>query len=125
MTAAAARWAREWGRAWRDHDVERVAALYAPGARFHSHPFRAAQAPADYAAWAFASEEAGADVRFEEPFLAATDRAVVEWRAVTVEDGAETTLAGVSFLRFDESGLVVEQRDYWAQKPGRHAPFPP
>jgi hypothetical protein len=32
------------------------------------------------------------------------------------------TLAGVSVLRFDESGLVVDQRDYWSQRDGRHEP---
>jgi hypothetical protein len=43
------------------------------------------------------------------------DRAVVEWRADTrLKDGGAEKLAGVSLLRFDENGLVVEQRDFWA-----------
>ena len=46
------------------------------------------------------------------------DRAAVEWRAVTRErDGTETTLAGISILRFRDDGLVVEERGYWNVKP--------
>jgi len=123
---AARRWAREWERAWREHDVDAVAALYASGATFRSHPFRDAQAPGEYAAWAFGAEEPGADVRFGEPSLGTDGRATVEWSAVTREreNGGEVTLAGISLLRFDASGLVVHQYDYWAEHPGRHEPFP-
>ena len=31
----------------------------------------------------------------------------------------EETLAGVSLLRFDGDGLVVDQRDYWDVAEGR------
>ena len=31
-----------------------------------------------------------------------------------LKDGGTENLAGVSLLRFDEDGLVVEQRDFWA-----------
>ena len=34
-------------------------------------------------------------------------------------DGSEESLAGTSLLRFDASGLVVEQLDAWASEPGR------
>ena len=47
------------------------------------------------------------------------DRAAVEWWAFAQEGGAEVTLAGISLLRFDPSGLVVEQRDAWAMAEGR------
>jgi hypothetical protein len=30
------------------------------------------------------------------------------------------TLAGVSLLRFDDEGLVLDQRDYWHLEQGRH-----
>lgn len=121
---AARRWAREWERAWREHDVEAVAALYADGASFRSHPFREPQAPADYAAWAFESEELGADVRFAEPVVVGNRRAAVEWWAVTREHSSgELTLSGVSVLRFDGDGLVVDQRDYWAEEAGRREPY--
>jgi hypothetical protein len=58
-------------------------------------------------------------VWFGEPTVAG-DRATVEWWAVSTSGGEEETLAGVSLLRFGEDGLVVDQRDYWHSKPGRH-----
>jgi hypothetical protein len=58
--------------------------------------------------------EAWADCEFHEPIVEG-DRAVVEWRADTrLKDGGTEKLAGVSLLRFDENGLVVEQRDFWS-----------
>jgi hypothetical protein len=63
-------------------------------------------------------------VRFSDPIVAAGDRAVVEWWAFVRADGAEQTLAGLSLLRFDDEGLVVEQRDYWAEGQGRRAASP-
>lgn len=116
---AARRWAREWERAWREHDAERVAALYAEGASFRTSPFRDPDNPGRYAAWAFSTEEPGPDVTFSEPVVVEDDRAAVEWRAVSLErdGGTETTIAGVSILRFREDGLVVEERGYWNVKP--------
>jgi ketosteroid isomerase-like protein len=126
--AAAGRWAREWERAWREHDAAAVAALYADGADFRSSPFREPRVgPAGagaYAEWAFTDEEPGADVRFGEPRVAADDRATVEYWAVVREPDGEVTIAGVSLLRFDDEGLVVEQRDYWNQARGRRQPPP-
>jgi hypothetical protein len=44
------------------------------------------------------------------------DRAAIEWSAETrLEDGGTERLAGVSLLRFDPDGLVIEQRDFWAE----------
>lgn len=50
-----------------------VAALYAEGASFFSHPFRGHQEPRDYAAWAFA-EQLSAVCRFGPPSSRATGR---------------------------------------------------
>ena len=47
------------------------------------------------------------------------DRATVEWWAVTTSGGEDATLAGVSLLRFDDDGLVIDQRDYWHLEQGR------
>jgi ketosteroid isomerase-like protein len=114
---AARRWAREWERAWREHDAARVAALYADGASFRTSPFRDLDDPGRYAAWAFASEEPDPEVTFLEPVVVEGDRAAVEWHAVSRErDGAETTLAGISILRFRDDGLVVEEHGYWNVK---------
>lgn len=119
---AATRWAREWAAAWREHDVERIARLYAAGASFRSQPFRELQEPARYAAWAFESEHPGPEIRFGAPAVVEEDRAVVEYWAVVRdgETGGETTIAGAAILRFDANGLVVEQRDYWNDAGGRH-----
>ena len=86
-TAAARRWVDVWERAWPLADVDAIAALYADDAVFYSHPFRDAQAPAEYVAWAF-GEQAAAECRFGEP-VAAGDRAAVDWWAViTDRDGS-------------------------------------
>jgi ketosteroid isomerase-like protein len=117
-TAAARRWVDVWERGWPVADVDSIAALYADDAVFYSHPFRDRQAPAEYVGWAF-EEQAAADCRFGEP-VAAGDRAAVDWWAViTDRDGREQTVAGTSLLRFGSDGLVVEQRDAWAEEPGR------
>jgi len=63
-------------------------------------------------------------VRFSDPIVAAADRAVVEWWAHVRAEGEEQTLAGVSILRFDEDGLVVDQRDYWSEGQGRREASP-
>ena len=109
---AARRWAHTWERGWRAHDSAEIIALYADGAHFRSHPFREPEVPRAYIERVLAEEES-AECAFGEP-LVDGDRAAVEWRAQTrLRDGGEETLVGVSLLRFDEHGLVVEQRDVW------------
>jgi hypothetical protein len=116
---AARHWADTWGRAWRAADIAAIAALYSPRATFYSHPFRAHQSPEDYVRWAF-SDQKEAECRFGEPIVAG-DRAAVDWFAiVSSRDGSVQTLAGTSLLRFDGTGLVIEQRDAWAAERGRH-----
>jgi ketosteroid isomerase-like protein len=116
--AAARRWADVWARSWPAADLDAIAALYADDAVMYSHPFRDRQRPEDYVAWAF-GEQGSAVCRFGEP-VAAGDRAAVDWWAViTDKDGGEQTVAGTSLLRFRDDGLVTEQRDAWADEPGR------
>ena len=116
--AAARRWAEVWARAWPAADVAAIAALYAEDAVFYSHPFRDRQPAEEYAAWAF-GDQASAECRFGEP-VADGNRAAVDWWAViTDRDGSEQTVAGTSLLRFRDDGLVVEQRDAWAEETGR------
>jgi len=110
---AAKRWAETWERGWRTQEAEAIVALYAEDAHFQSHPFRQAQAPRDYIEPTLA-DEASAECEFREPIVDG-DRATVEWSAETkLKDGGREKLAGVSLLRFDADGLVVEQRDFWA-----------
>jgi lactoylglutathione lyase len=118
---AATRWAEGWTRAWATHDVELVASLYADDAVHVSAFFREPQPPADYAAWAFSDEER-AEVWFAEPAVAG-DRAFGAWWAISrATDGRETTLAGISDVRFGADGLVVRQRDYWNEAEGALPP---
>ena len=60
--------------------------------------------------------------RFGAP-VASGDRAAVEWWASWVEEEEPITLAGSTFLRFDESGLVVDHRDYWSYVDSIEQPF--
>ena len=111
--AAAEHWRDVWARCWREHDADSILALYAPSATQQSHPFRDTVAPADYIVPTLEAEES-AECRFGEPIVDG-DRAAVEWSAETkLKVGGTENLACVSLLRFDEDGLVVEQRDFWA-----------
>ena len=121
----ARRWAAVWERAWAAKDIEAIAALYADDALYRAlvfrEPERGVDGVRDYLRRNFdVEDEIGC--RFGKP-VAAGDRAAVEWWASWVEDGEELTLAGVTILRFDGSGLVVDHRDYWNQVERREPPF--
>jgi hypothetical protein len=120
---AADRWARTWEQAWPAKDVESIAALYADGVTYRSHPISEPQegGALSYTRREFAREDA-IRCRFDKP-IAADDRAAVQWWASWLEDGKELTLAGVTMLRFDADGRVVEHVDYWEERPGRINPF--
>jgi hypothetical protein len=111
--AAADRWATTWARAWPAADADAIAALYAPDAVFYSHPFRERQGPREYVEWAFA-DQAEAECRFGAPIVHGSRAAVDWWGVITSPTGGVETIAGTSLLRFDDDGLVVEQRDAWA-----------
>ena len=96
-----------------------IAALYAPDATFYSHPFRARQGPDEYVRWAFDDQES-ARCRFGMPVVDGRRAAIDWWAVVTSKDGSQQSLAGTSLVRFDDDGLVVEQRDAWAESDGRH-----
>jgi len=108
-----------WAQAWPAADIEAIAALYAPDAVFYSHPFRARQGPAEYVRWAF-DDQLAAECRFGEPVVDGQRAAVDWWGVITSNEGSLQSLAGTSLLRFDDDGLVVEQRDAWAEADGHH-----
>jgi hypothetical protein len=110
---AARRWATTWERGWRAHDADAIKALYADGVDWLQHPFRPPDP--DYVDRVFAEEES-AECEFGEPIVDG-DRAAVAWsgRTKLVAGGTED-LVGVSLLRFDSHGLVVEQRDIWVDR---------
>jgi len=107
---AAQRWADVWAQGWRDHDPDAIGALYADDAFWQQHPFR--EPEPGYVARVFGEEES-ARCEFGVPIVDG-DRAAVPWSAQTrLVDGGAEDLVGVSLLRFDRDGLVVEQRDIW------------
>ena len=107
---AAQRWADVWERGWREHDAAAIAGLYADGAFWQQHPFR--EPEPGFLARVFAEEES-AECQFDRPIVDG-DQAAVAWSAQTrLVDGGTEDLAGVSLLRFDPSGLVLEHRDFW------------
>jgi hypothetical protein len=123
--AAARAWVDAWSRAWPAADPEPLGEVYAQYAVFRSHPFRephqGREGVLEYARWAFADQKGFGGCSFGEPVVAG-DQAVVEYWAVVVEDGRETTIAGVALLRFGADGLVRSQRDYWASEQGAREP---
>lgn len=110
---AAQRWADIWRRGWLAHDEQAIEALYAAGAFWQQHPFR--EPERNYVARVF-GEELSAECEFGRPIVDG-DRAAVTWSAHTkLVDGGSEDLVGVSLLRFDAGGLVVEQRDIWVAR---------
>jgi hypothetical protein len=62
-------------------------------------------------------EEASAECQFGSPIVDGA-QAAVSWTAQTrLVNGGTENLAGVSLLRFDANGLVLEHRDFsvWGQ----------
>jgi hypothetical protein len=120
---AARRWASTWEQAWRAKDAAVIAALYAEGATYRSHPMREPEpgSALGYVSREFAREDR-IECRFGSP-IASGDRAAVEWWATWVEEGRQVTLAGATVLRFDDVGRVVEHVDYWVERDGRVEPF--
>jgi SnoaL-like domain len=125
VEGAARRWADVWQRAWPAKDVEAIVALYAAGALYRALVFRepdeGLEGVRGYLQRNFGVED-DIECRFGEP-IAGRDGAAVEWWASWVEAGEEQTLAGVTVLRFDDHGQVVDHRDYWNEVAGREPPF--
>lgn len=111
---AAQRWRDTWQRGWNALEPGPVIALYREDAHYQSHPFREPERPADYITRAM-GEETSAQCEFGEPVVDG-GWAAVEWGATTtLADGGGEVLRGLSLLHFDDEGMVVEQRDFWAQ----------
>jgi nuclear transport factor 2 (NTF2) superfamily protein len=125
---AATAWVQAWSAGWARHDPEVIGLRYADDCEFISQPFREALRGRDgartYAAQAFA-EERSARFRFGEPIVGSDRRAAVEyWAIITDTNGEVVTLAGVTVLRFDPEGRVLEHRDHWAMSKGEREPPP-
>ena len=122
---AARRWAGVWARAWPAKDVEAIVALYADSAQHRALMLRAPElGPAGVRRYLEQNVAVEYDIecRFSEAF-AAGDRAAIEWWASWHEADADLTMAGVTILRFDDHGMVIDHRDYWNQTDRREQPF--
>jgi hypothetical protein len=119
-------WVYRYGLAWRQKDDEAVAALFTEKALYASHPLeqphRGREGIRAYWRRATADQE-DLDLRFGNPVVSADGtHAAVEWWA-TMRDEAwaagegagddRLTLPGCLVLRFAESGLCEELREYW------------
>jgi ketosteroid isomerase-like protein len=123
--AAAGRWRDTWERAWPAKDVDAIVALYSDEVPYRALVFREPEmglaGVRRYLEENFGVEE-DLECRFGEPVVDG-DRAAVEWWASWLENGEPLTLAGSTFLRFNQDGLVVDHRDYWNEVPRREPPF--
>lgn len=125
VSSLASRWAETWQAGWPAKDVEAIAALYAPGVTYLSFPFREPDRGPE-GVRSYLTREFGVESEIECRFgvpVAAGDRAAVQWWACWVEDGEWLTLAGSTFLRFNEDGLITDHRDYWNQSDDRRPPY--
>jgi hypothetical protein len=122
---AAERFVRVWERAWAEHDVDALLALYADACVHRSMPFREPHRGraelAEYLRWSFADERI-VEVRFGPPVIGGHGLAVAEFRVLAQEGEDLSTLAGCVFVRFDTAGLAVETRDYWHTVSGHQEP---
>lgn len=123
---AARRWARTWAAAWPARDVAAIVALQAESGDHWVSLFRPLRGRAGlrgYVAECFDEEIQPAETWFAEPRVDGDTAAVEYWVVMHTKDGP-MTVCGCTVLRFDESGLVTEARDYSHLKEDRHAPPP-
>lgn len=120
----AKRWLRAYASAW-DRGDAGVLDLFTPDATYQSQPFRETHAgrEAIRAYWEGAnSTQSAVRARIGDP-LVDGGRVVAEWWTTMTDDGEPLTLPGVLLLDFDR-GRCRALREYWADEPGRHEPFP-
>ena len=122
---AALRWKETWEAAWQRYDDEAIVQMYSPACLYRAlafrEPERGVAGVRAYLQREFGVEE-GVTCRFGDP-VCGDGRASVQWWASWTEAGRELTMAGVTVLRFDDDGLVVDHRDYWNEVPGKVEPF--
>jgi nuclear transport factor 2 (NTF2) superfamily protein len=126
MALDVADWLERYRIAWENRDPDAAAALFTEDASYREEPYaQAFQGRAgvhDY--WArVTATQSDVVFRYGEP-LTQGDRAAAEWWTTMRNGGAEITLAGEFWLRFDADGLCSELREYWHFGEGHHEPPP-
>jgi predicted SnoaL-like aldol condensation-catalyzing enzyme len=125
IDAAARTWAATWAASWPRKDRGAIADLYSQSASYRALAFREpghGLAGVKHYLDVVFGEEADVECSFGEPIVNG-DRAAVQWWASWTEADQPLTMAGVTILRFDDEGKVVEHRDYWNQTDGRARPY--
>ena len=108
-------WAERYFLAWRTNDRATVESLFSEDAVYFYGPFRppARGREAIVARW-LENPQPGVTSEFE--VVAVEDRvAVIHWRVGFPRD-ARTELDGVLIIRFDESGVCCEHREWYAER---------
>jgi SnoaL-like domain len=105
--------------------AEAIAALYAETAVCRSpafrEPYSGLAGVRRYLGENLPAEE-NIECWFGEPIVSG-DRAAVEWGGSWREQGLELTFAGVTVLRFNDHGKVVDHRDYDNHVERREGPY--
>jgi uncharacterized protein (TIGR02246 family) len=120
-------WIATYNQAWLTRNADAAAELFTGDAIYQSHPLRPPHRGRDAirAYWQQATEtQEELELRWGTPVIAG-NRVAVEWWATMREmlDG-ERTVPGCLILRFADSGLCEELREYWHVETGRRVPPP-
>lgn len=125
IRAWALRWRAAWEKHWAAGTLHEVLPLYSEDVVFRSFAHREADHGHAGVGAVFDTFQAGAvqvECRFGEPVVEGR-RAVLEWWACWLEDGANLSMAGCSWLWFNADGLVAASRDYWNIFEGTSKPY--
>jgi hypothetical protein len=117
-------WLAAYREAWIERDPAAAAALFTDDATYQEQPYEEAIAGSagvrDYWATTTATQR-DVDLRYGTPLVVGS-RVAVEWWVTLANGGAEITLAGSFMLKFDDTGLCSELREYWHVAEGRRRP---
>lgn len=121
---AARRWADTWAEAWPSKDADAIVALQAEDGDHWASMFRRYRGRAglrEYVDESFAEESLPARTWFAEPRVDGDSASVEYWSLVHIGD-RQLTISGCTVVRFDQSGLVTESRDYSHVEVGHRQP---
>jgi hypothetical protein len=119
-------WIAGYRRAWEERDAEAAGELFTENAIYRDQPLDEPHTGRDGVRAYWSGVTASQDevsARFGDPIVSADGRhAAVEFWVTMLNGGAEVTLTGILFLRFDADGLCEELREAWHFGEGRVDP---